>query len=405
MRVYAYTAVSRAGERLAGEMESASRETVLEHLNALGHLPVEVAEATGRSLQHGHWTGLLSRKPSAKHITLFTHELAILLKAGLPLDRSLALLAKDAGSRSMAQLITRLGNQISEGRSLSEAMTAQGGVFPPLYTSMVRVAEASGTLDAVLHRVAEARTRAERLRGKALSAVLYPTLLVLMAIAAVVIMLAFVVPRFKQMIVRAGTEIPDSARLVIASSDWLLENGHTLAFALLALIALAVLLWHRQAGRQFIERLLLHLPLVGNLLRLNLTIKFCRALGLLLDNGVGLPAAMTLIRDVIGNRMAARAVSEAYESLRKGRSFLEPLTASGLFPPVVLNMLRVGEESGGLAQAALNMADMFEEKLETAVQRTFIVLEPLIIILVSVFIAGIIISILGAVISINDLVL
>lgn len=406
MRLYLYTAVSRTGDRLAGEMESASRETVLEHLHALGHLPVAVVEAAGSGARRAHrGPGLLSRRPSSSQLTLFTHELAMLLKAGLPLDRSLELLERDAGSRSLSRLISRIGNQISEGRSLHAAMSAQEGVFPPFYTSMVRVAEASGTLDTVLQRIAQARTRVEKLRGKALSAVLYPCLLIVIAIAAVLIMLAFVVPRFKQMIVHSGTEIPDAARIVIATSDWLIENGHTLAIGACAAIGLIVILWRRSDTRQHMEATLFRLPVVGHLMRLNLTIRFCRTLGLLLENGVDLPAAMTLIRDVIGNRMASRVIVEAHEALRKGRSFLDPLATAELFPPVVINMLRVGEETGSLAASALHMADMFEDKLETGMQRTFTIFEPVIIVLVSVFIAGIIISILGAVISINDLVL
>jgi general secretion pathway protein F len=145
------------------------------------------------------------------------------------------------------------------------------------------------------------------------------------------------------------------------------------------------------------------MPVVGNMMRLNLTIRFCRTLGMLLENSVELPAAMKLVRDVIGNRYASEVLDQAYDALRKGRSFLEPLAQSRLFPPVVINMLRVGEETGNLTSSFSHMAEMFEEKLETYVQRTFTIFEPVIILLVSGIIATIIISILSAVISINDL--
>jgi type II secretory pathway component PulF len=268
---------------------------------------------------------------------------------------------------------------------------------------MVRVAEASGSLDTVLERIARGREKAQKLKSKAISEVLYPCLLVVMAIAAVVIMLTFVVPRFKDMITNAGGQAPAQARLVIAASDWLLANGQMLALSLAAFIVAVGFAWHRGIGRHQLEVLLLRVPLVGSVLRLNLTIRFCRTLGMLLENGVELPAAMKLVRNVIGNRYAGAVLDEAYDALRKGRSFLEPLSRSGLFPAVVVNMLVVGEETGSLTTALFHMADMFEEKLETAVQRTFTIFEPLIILFVSVFIAGIIISILSAVISINDL--
>jgi general secretion pathway protein F len=402
--LYRYSAISRTGSRLSGEMEAASRAIVLEDLHKLGHLPVEVVESNGTA--QGRSTGgssFLSGKPSTGQITLFTRELAMLLKAGLPLDQSLGFLANDARSKRLSRLIAKIGEQVSNGKSFHESLEAQGGVFPPVYVSMVRVAEASGSLDTVLDRIAKGREKAQKLRSKALSEVLYPCILVVMAIAAVVIMLTFVVPRFKEMIVNAGTEAPEQARLVIAASDWLIANGQTLAISLLAAAAAVGLAWQQGLGRQQMEWLLLRIPLIGTMLRLNITIRFCRTLGMLLENGVELPAAMKLVRDVIGNRYAAVVLDRAYDALRKGRSFLEPLSQSKLFPPVVINMLRVGEETGSLTSSFFHMADMFEEKLETTVQRTFTIFEPVVILLVSVFIAGIIISILGAVISINDL--
>lgn len=403
MKHFRYTAISRSGDRLAGEMEAATRQQVLDQLHRLGHLPVDVDE---RGAGAGHQAaGEMSAwsRPSGAQLTLFTHELAMLLKAGLPLDRSLELLAADAPSEKTGRLIRRIHGEISGGKSFHEALEAQTGVFPTVFTNMVRVAEASGTLDAVLARIAAARRRAEKLRSKALSAVLYPALLVVMAIGAVTVMLAFVVPRFKEMIVDAGTEIPDAARIVIAASDWLIAHGAMLAAAIALAVLALIVLWMQGAGRTLIEAALLRLPLAGQIIRLNLTIRFCRTLGILLENGIELPAAMKLIRDVIGNRSAAVCLDQAYDSLRKGRGFLEPLARSGLFPPVVINMLRVGEETGSLTASALHMAEMFEDKLETAVQRSFTILEPVIILLVSGFIAGVIMSILSAVISINDL--
>jgi general secretion pathway protein F len=401
--LYRYTAISRAGGKLTGEMEAASRASVLEDLHQLGHLPIEVTESNGIESQQGIGNSLFPDRPSSRQVTLFTRELSMLLKAGLPLDQSLGFLAKDAESKKLSRLIGKIHGQISSGKSLHEALKAQGDAFPPIYASMVRVAEASGTLETVLERIAQGREKSQKLRSKALSEMLYPSMLVVMAICAVTIMLTFVVPRFKEMIVHAGTEVPEQARFVIAASDWLLANGRLLAISLSMLIFAIVLAWRRGVGRQQLEVLLLRLPVIGNIVRLNLTIRFCRTLGMLLENGVELPAAMKLVRDVIGNKYASEVLDQAYDALRKGRSFLDPLSQAGLFPPVVVNMLRVGEETGNLTSSFFHMAEMFEEKLETSVQRTFTIFEPLIILLVSGIIAGIIISILSAVISINDL--
>lgn len=405
MAQFSYTAISRTGARLAGEMEAGTRESVVEALHKLGHLPIDVIEATtrARSSSGQAQSSFFSGKPSANQVTLFTRELAILLKAGLPLDQSLALLEHDAGSKRVRRLIGAIAGEIKNGKSLHEALAGQQDAFPPIYSNMVRVAEASGTLDTVLARIAQTRERAEKLRSKALSQLLYPCMLILMAIAAVTIMLTFVVPRFKDMIVHAGGEVPDQARMVIAASDWLIANGYILAATIAGLVLGLILAWQRGWGRRSIESFLLRMPLVGHVMRLNLTVRFCSTLGVLLENGVELHAAMKLVRDVIGNELAAGVLDQSYDALRKGRSFLEPMAKSNLFPPVVISMLRVGEETGSLTQSCFHMADMFEDKVETAVQRIFTVLEPVVILFVSVFIGGIIISIFGAVISMNDL--
>jgi general secretion pathway protein F len=406
MTIFAYTAVSPSGDRLTGQMEGDSRDSVLIHLQELGHFPVDIREISGKAAAQGTSGGsLFSGRPSASRLTLFTHELAMLLKAGMPLDRALTLLAADVSSPALSKLIGRVHAGVNDGKSLAEAMAAQGAAFPAVYTNMVRIAEASGTLPAVLERIASARQRAEKLRGKVLSASLYPALLITVAIGAVTVMLVFVVPRFKEIILQAGNEPPVPARAVFAASDWLIANGLALGLALCAAAVGLVVALRNPSVRERAETALLRLPLIGHILKLSLTVRFCRNLGVLLENGVELPAAMRLVQGIIGSRPAEAALHSAYEALRKGRGFIEPLARSGLFPSVVINMLRVGEETGSLTRSLLHMADLFEDKLDTTVQRTLTLLEPVIILLVSGFIATVIISIMSAVISINDLAL
>jgi general secretion pathway protein F len=406
VKVFTYTAVSPSGDRLAGRMESDSRERVLAHLQELGHFPVDIREASGKAATGAPGGGFLfSGRPSASRLTLFTHELAMLLKAGMPLDRALALLADDASAPALSRLIGRVHGAVNDGKSLAEAMAAQGPVFPPVYTNMVRIAEASGTLPAVLERIAAARQRAEKLRGKVLSASLYPALLITVAIGAVTVMLVFVVPSFKEMISQGDNEPPAPARAVFAASDWLIANGAALGLAVCAAIIGLIFALRNPAVREALETRLLRLPLIGHILKLSLTVRFCRNLGVLLENGVELPAAIRLVQGIIGSRPAEAALDAAYDGLRKGRGFIEPLARSNLFPSVVINMLRVGEETGSLTRSLMHMADLFEDKLDTTVQRTLTLLEPVIILLVSGFIATVIISIMSAVISFNDLAL
>lgn len=406
MTLFHYTAVNREGSKIEGQLEASDRQSVFEQLHEAGHLPVDVAELRARASYAGKsdWP-FLSRHPSPAQITLFTRELAMLLKAGQTLDQALKLLEKDGSAAKQQKLIAQLRAALNDGKSFNEALAGLPQVFPAIYTNMIRVAEASGTLENVLEDIADTRERDQKRRAQALSAMLYPALLVLTAVGAVIIMLVFVVPRFKQMLVTASAELPGSTEFVIGLSDGLIAHGQWIAVGALAIVAAILVALRRPGVRRGFDGLLLHLPLIGRLMRLNLTIQFCRTLSTLLENGVELPMALNLTKDVLGNAKAKRALEQAYEALRKGQNFTDPLTRSGLFPPVAVNMLVVGEETGGLASSTKYLARMFEDKLELAITRLFTIIEPAIIILVSLFVAGIIISIIGAVISVNDLAL
>ena len=410
MAQYRYTALSRTGERLAGEMEAESAKAVLERLRDLGHFPVEATEA---SAAKGGGTpgqrppaprpGLFRRIPEAD-ITLMTRELGMLLKAGLQLPRALAIIESEAERPALRTVVGRIREALQSGKSPSEALLASGHPFPPEIVNMVEVGEASGTLPETLLRVAEARERDARIRAKAVSAMIYPGLLLTIAVAAVTMILLVMVPKFKQMV--AGPQmanLPGPAQFVFALSDGLQAYWLHLLIGLAVAILACGWLLRRPAVRAVIDRTLLRLPLAGNLVRMNVTVRFCRTLGTLLENGVGLPAALSLTRNVLGNAEAAAVVTRMGEALRQGRDMIEPLRASTIFPPIVRDMLRVGEETGRIAPSLLYLADLFEEKFETAIQRLFTILEPLIIVMISLVIAGIVVSVFSAVLSVNQI--
>jgi general secretion pathway protein F len=327
----------------------------------------------------------------------------MLLGAGLTLSRAVSLIEGETSGHRLKRIAQQIHADIAVGKSLAEALEARGTQFPRVFVSMVRAAEASGTLAEVLERIAETREREQKLRAKLLSALLYPSLLVVTAIAALLVIMLFVVPRFKSMLLDSGARFPPSTAKIIAVSDWLNENLSMLAVGL-AIAVVALLLWRRQpAARRLLDRLALRLPIVGRLVRMDLTIRFCRTLGALLGNGVALPTALNLTREVMGNHEAAAIVAAMSQELRKGSDLARPMEASRLFPPIVIALIRVGEETGGLAKSALYLADMFEEKLDVAAQRLVTILEPVIIIAVSIAVAAIVISIMGAVVSVYDL--
>jgi general secretion pathway protein F len=329
----------------------------------------------------------------------------MLLGAGLTLPRTVALLEGETSGHRLKAIASQIHADIAGGKSLAEALEARGRQFPPMYTSMVRAAEASGTLPEVLERIAETREREQKLRAKVMSALLYPSLLVVTAVAALLIIMLYVVPRFKAMLVDSGVKLHPSAANIIAVSDWLNANLSALAAGVSIAVVAILLLRQSAAVRRLLDRATLRLPVVGGFVRMDLTIRFCRTLGALLGNGVALPTALNLTREVMGNHEASAVVAAMSQELRKGSDLARPMEASGLFPPIVIALVRVGEETGGLAKSTLYLANMFEEKLEAATQRLVTVLEPVIIIAASIMVAMIILSIMGAVISVYDLAL
>jgi general secretion pathway protein F len=402
MPVYRYSAINQAGKHISGEMEAQSREFVIKQLTDAGHFPIEAGvRAEGRPGRGGFGFDL-GRSASPAQITEFTRQLSMLLSAGLTLPRAMALIEEEAGSTRLGRIVRQIRADIAGGKSLAEALETRRRQFPAIYVSMVRAGEASGTLPDVLERVAETREREQKMRSKVVSALLYPSLLIVTAIAALLVIMLFVVPRFKSMLLDSGVKLPPSAAAVIAVSDWLNAYLVQLGVAVAAFIVIIALLRQQAGVRRLIDRLLPRLPIVGNLMRMSLTIRFCRMLGALLGNGVSLPAALNLIREVMGNEEAAAVVGAMSQELRKGSDLAMPMESSRLFPPIVIALVRVGEETGGLAKSALYLAQMFEEKLDVATQRLVTILEPVIIIAVSVMVAMIIISIMGAVVSVYD---
>ncbi|MGQ0486247.1 MAG: type II secretion system F family protein [Hyphomicrobiales bacterium] len=403
MAKFQYSAIRTDGERVSGIMEGSDRSAVIHKLAEQGQHPIDVAEAetaisTARIFSFGGGAA------SAAEISTFTRELAWLLRAGMTLNSALEILSKETFSAGFSGLIATLRTDIRKGRSFHEAL-AGSGIFSRYLVSMVEVGEASGTLAQVLERVAATRDKERKLRGRLVSALTYPSLLVLLAVGAVSFILVSVVPSIKDMILGAGAPVPDSARAVIAMSDWLIANGLTLLVAAPLAALILVLVFGGPRMQELLYRMALRLPLVGSLLKKTAVIQFCRVLGTLLAAGVSLPDSLKLMRPSMGNRELAAAIGEMETALRRGEDFLVPLERTRIFPKLLARMLKVGNETGNLTPSVLQVTDILEEELERAVDRSLTLLEPAIILMLSAVVAFIIVSLMGAIISINDLTL
>jgi len=405
MPLFWYTALNQSGNHISGEIEAASRELAIRHLTDAGYLPIDAVQKSAGAGAVGSSLSGFGRTASATQITEFARQLAMLLGAGLTLIRAIGLIEEDASSPRVRKLARRIRTEIAGGKSLAEAMEAQDRQFPPVFVSMVRAGEASGALPEVLERIAETREREQKLRAKVVSALLYPALLIVTAIAALLVIMLFVVPRFKSMLIDSAVKLPPSTAAIIAVSDWLGAHLVELSAGAVAFAVAIMIVRRLPATRRWWGRVSLRLPIVGNLVRTDLAIRFCRTLGALLTNGINLPTALNLTRNALGNEEAGAIVAAMSQELRKGSDLAGPMAESKLFPPIVTALVRVGEETGGLAKSSLYLANMLEERLDVAMQRLVTILEPLIIIAVSVVVAVIILSIMGAVVGVYDLTL
>lgn len=401
MATFRYQALRDNGERVAGTIEGADRSLVMSRLAGQGLHPIEVKEQ-GADGGSPATLGLSPAGVGGEEITIFTRQLAWLLEAGTTLNRALDILGRESFSKRFSAVLSALQSDIRKGKSFHDALSASG-VFPPFYLSMVEVGEATGTLGSVLDRLAGAREREQKTRGKVISALTYPILLVVLSIGVVTFLMVSVVPGIKDMIMGSGAPVPESARLVIAVSDWLIANGMTLAIGLsLAALAMA-LLWERTNLPRLLRDLALRLPGVGRILMKAEVAQFCRILGALTAAGMTLQASLKLIATTKLNRRITDTTREMETALRRGEDFIVPLERSGIFPPLLARMLKVGSETGNLTPGINRASEILEDELDRAVDRSLALLGPVIILCLSVFVGFIIVSLMGAVISINDL--
>jgi general secretion pathway protein F len=401
--LYHYKATTPEGQVREGEMEGADRKAIVASIQRAGHIPIRVAPAARRlGLRLGG--GLRWRRGiTPAHAAALAQELASLLQAGLPLDRALDIAAEVAHDAHSEELIGRLREAVETGGALSDAMENEPAVFSALHVSMVRAAEASGNLGAGLARLADYLERSRALRERVVNALIYPAVLTGIAGISLLIVLAYVVPKITVLFSDAGAALPLPTRIVIGASE--LFHGY---WWLLLAAGVGVALYLRRSfarpsSRYRWDRRMLRTPVLGDLVRKLETARFARSMGTLIVNGVPVLNALSIARSTLSNRVLAQALAAAAETLKAGRGLAEPLVAEGLFPPLAVQLVRVGEETGRLGEMLLRVADIYDRETTTAMQRLLGLLEPALIVFLGVVIGGIIMSILMAIVSVNDL--
>jgi len=401
---YRYEAVDAAGEVLRDQLEAASPEAAVERLRDQGLLPLSVAETKGGFLRDSLSQPLFSQRRalSQKTIMLLTQQLSSLLNAGMPLDRALTILIGVIDDEQSKALLERVQEKVRGGSTLADALEVQG-TFSRFYLNMIRAGETGGALEVVLKRLTEFLERSQALRETVTSALIYPLILLTVSALSVIILLTFVVPQFQRLFADAGKALPLATQIVIAVGDGFRHYWWVGVIAILLLTAAMRRQLSQPESRMRWDRWFLRLPLFGDLIAKVETARLSRTLGTLLGNGVSLLNALTIVRETLSNRVLAGALGEVAEHVKSGRGLADPLLEAGDFPKLAVQMVRVGEETGQLQEMLLQVADTYDAEVQTAVKRMLTLLEPAMILGLGVIIAGIIMSILVAILSLNDL--
>jgi general secretion pathway protein F len=400
MPQFRYRAVTPTGEFVAGEVEAPSRQEVLRRIEYLGHMAIEAEPATiGMLARH---SGFFAVTANAREVTAFLRELALLLRARVTLEGALHTLGDDAG-KGLTRFAGALRASISAGESFADALERHPAIIEPAYVAMVRAGEASGNLDSVVHAIVEDRARRHLLTERIGSAVRYPCFLVGSAALILVFFLVYVVPQFEPVFKDLGAKLNSGAAFVIAASTWLRGNADMVLGSSIALILAAWFVFKRPQTRKTIIAALSSVPGIAGLLRDRRAARLLGTLSLLIENGVALPTALKILRDIVTEPRHAAAADRVHEQVRNGRRFADALAETDLLPPLAMRMLRVGDETGDLASIARHAAQFYEHKLGTGLDRLMGAIGPVVIILVSIVIGGLIVSIMSALLSITDL--
>ncbi|TCL95659.1 general secretion pathway protein F [Rhizobium sp. PP-WC-2G-219] len=401
MTVFSYQALGASGKMIAGTMEASTRADVIEQLDRANATPITIEETTGQ--ENRSWRDRLTIEPAGEDITGFTVDLAMLLKGGVTLNEALLILTQMETRRWLVKLIERLHVELSGGKSFSKVLAQHSRLFPPLYVKMIEVAEVSGRLERALTSIAAERQRSERLRKRLIAALAYPAFLTVAALGVLAFVLLYIIPQFEGAIAGFRDRISPSALFVFRLSEWFRGNVDLVLIAMAALLLGFMLIKRLGQRRSLFLEILAVLPLTSRIVTYHLTLTFCRTLEILLENGVDISTALRLIRGIHPLPSTVAKVDGVIADVRGGKRLTQALATQNLLPTHVVQMLRVGEESGHLADSAGRIAGFYETKLDASLARLTAVAGPLLMMGVSMLIGWLILSIMSALMSINDL--
>jgi type IV pilus assembly protein PilC len=421
MARFNYVALDARGQEASGLLEAASSSAAISQLRQSGYFPTSVIEeaiisSDGKGTLRRAATVARTTKPRAKKgivlfrrrkvkskiLMVFTRQLATLIDSGLPLLRSLNVLAKQERDKVMKKTIDKLADSVQSGSTFSDALALHPKIFNNLFVNMVKAGEVGGVLELVLTRLSEFQEKASKIKNKIISAMVYPIIVLTMAMGILVFLLVFIVPRFQVIFqdLLGDKPLPPVTRFVLGVSDFMQHQGLVLFGAVVAIVVIYNFVGSTRRGRLAIDNLKLRMPLFGNLNRKTAISRFARTLGTLVTSGVPILQALNITRETAGNAAIALALARVHDCVKEGESIVQPLEASKMFPPMVVSMVDVGEETGKLPEMLLKIAEVYDDEVDNAVAALTSMLEPIMIVVLAVIVGTIVLALFTPLISI-----
>src|SRR3984893_10658916 len=403
MPSFRYKAITQAGEIVTGLISAPTVAEVARRIEYLGLMPVDtITEERAKSVGSSFFT--LGKRAKPEDVTVFTLDLALLLKAGARLDDGLELLSSDTDVGGLRPVVAKVRASILAGESFGEALAHHPALFPPMYVALVRVGEASGSLGEILEVLAAERARAEALRRKLSDALRYPAFVLLAAMAVLTFFLLFVLPQFATVLRDFNAKLDPTVSMFIAISDFLRAHGDVLGICLVAAIAGGWFLMRRPTTRAAVVDVVSRLPLVRPMLMYHRTTLFCRNLGVLLGAAVPLTTTLRILVDMMAASSNRAIWTRMVERVRHGGKLSDALTDTDALPSMAVRMLRLGEETGQMPMLAGRVAEFYEAKLQRSLDRVVGIAGPLAIITISIVVGGLIVSVMTALLSVSQIV-
>ena len=419
MATFQFIAKNSAGQEQRGTIDAGDRAGAIAAIRAQGLFPTAIGEvknapapakaakkpakapaakAPGKKKGFGSMEiklpAFLRGRVKTKDLTTFTRQLATLVNAGLPLMRCIEVMKKQKMAPAMMECLNGISEGIAGGATFSESLTAYPKVFDNLYINMVKAGEAGGVLEVVLSRLAEFAEKAEKIKNKVKGAMIYPIVVLTAAIGITAFLLLTVIPKFKQVFddILGGQELPGVTQFVMNLADFVKNNGLVVVAGVAGIVIAKKLVNKTAKGAYFFDKIRLKMPVIGTLVSRTAIAQFTRTLGTLLSSGVPILQALVIVRDTTANRVVRRAVQTVHDAVKEGESMTDPLASSGVFPPMVVSMVQVGEETGALPDMLTRIANTYDDEVDNAVAGLTAAIEPALIIFLAVVVGTIVVA-------------